>query len=77
MLEASLQTRVRSQPVSLQAVTRSPIGQCTIGRASSGLGEGLAGEALLGSSGSLWLAGRLQADFGRQFNGVSLRAQML
>ncbi|KAK6303930.1 hypothetical protein J4Q44_G00263840 [Coregonus suidteri] len=75
VLEASLQTRVRSRAVSPQpAVIGSPIGRPTIGPAPSGLGEGLARGVLLGSSrssDSLWRAGRLQADLGRQLNGVS------
>jgi hypothetical protein len=60
--------------VSQPAVTGSPIGRRTIGPASSGLGEGLAGRILLDSprsSDSLWRAGRLLADLGRQLNGVS------
>ena len=72
--EASLQTRVRSQAVSQPAVTRSPIGRCTIGPAWSGLVEGLAGGALLDSlcsSDSLWRAWHLQADIRSQLNGVS------
>ena len=43
--------------------------ECTIGPASSGLGDGLAGGSLLGSlrsSDSLWRARRLQADLGSQ-----------
>ena len=51
-----------------------PIGQRTVGPASSRLDEGLAMGALLGSScssDSLWRSGRLQADFGHQVNGVS------
>ena len=49
-----------------------PIVRRTIGPALSGLGEGLAGAALLGSlrsCHSLWRAGLLQADLGRQLNG--------
>ena len=45
----------------------------TIGPASSGLGEGLASRDFLvplRSSNSLWQAGRLQADFGRQLDHV-------
>jgi hypothetical protein len=54
----SLQPGVQSQAVSLPAVTGSPIGRREIGSDSSGIGEGLAGGALLGSSRSsdvLWL----------------------
>ena len=40
VLEASLQTVVRFQAVSQLAVIGSPIGQCTIGPASLGLGCG-------------------------------------
>jgi hypothetical protein len=43
VLEESLQTLVRSQALSQPAVIGSPIGRRTIGPASSGLGEGLAG----------------------------------
>ena len=59
-----------SQP----AVIRSHIGWGTIGQVSSGVGHGLAGGALVGSScssDSLWRAGCLQADLGRQLNSVS------
>jgi hypothetical protein len=41
--EVSRQTLVRSQAVPQPAVIGSPIGRRTIGPASSGLGEGLAG----------------------------------
>ena len=74
VLEALLQTRVHSRAVPQLAVAGSPIGGRTNGPASSRLGEGLAGGALLGpsrASDSLWRAGGLQADFGRQLNGVS------
>ena len=46
----------------------------TIGPASSGLGEGLAGRDVLvpsHSSDFLWRAGRMHADFGRQLYSVS------
>jgi hypothetical protein len=43
VLEASLQTLVRSRAVSQPVVIGNPIGQCTIGPASSGLGEVLPG----------------------------------
>ena len=43
MLEVSLQTLVRSRVVSQKAVIGSPKGRRTIGSASSGLREGLAG----------------------------------
>jgi hypothetical protein len=74
VLEASLQTRVRSRAVSQPAVIGSPIGWRTIGPAASGLEKDLAGGDLLGSScssDSLWQAGRFQADLGCQFNGIS------
>jgi hypothetical protein len=67
MLEASLQTQVQSRAVSQLAVIRSPKGRRTTGPALSGLREGLAGEAILGSSrssDSLWRAGHLQAVLG-------------
>ena len=43
VIEASLQTLVQSRAVSQPAVIKSPIGRHTIGPASSGLGDGLAG----------------------------------
>ena len=43
VLEAALQTRLRSKPLSQLAMTGRPMRRCTIGPASSGLGEGLAG----------------------------------
>ena len=46
-LEASLQTRIRSKALSQLAVTGRPMRQCTIGPASSGLGEGLSGRDFL------------------------------
>ena len=48
--------------------------RCTIGPASTELWEGLASPDFLvplRSSDSLWQAGRLQADFGCQLDGVS------
>ena len=43
VLDASLQTLVRSWAASQSAMIQSPIGQRTIGTVLSGLGEGLAG----------------------------------
>jgi hypothetical protein len=73
-LEASLQTWVRSQAVSQPGLTRRTMRRRTIGPASSGLGEGLAGWDVLvpsRSSNSLWQAGSLHTDFGRQLYSVS------
>ncbi|XP_064795155.1 uncharacterized protein LOC135515406 [Oncorhynchus masou masou] len=73
-VKAPLQPRVRFQAVSQPGVTGRPMRRRTIGPASSGLGEGLASRDVLVSScssDSLWRAGRLQADIGRQFNSVS------
>ena len=50
------------------------MGWHAFGPASFGLGEGLTSQDVLVtscSSDSLWRAGRLQADFGRQLDGVS------
>ena len=74
MIEASLQSRVRSQAVLQQAATGRPMRQHTIGQASSGLGEGLVDWDVLvpsRSRDSLWRAGRMHADFGRRLYGVS------
>ena len=72
--EARLQPLVWSQAGSQPAMTGRPMGWRTIGPASSGLGEGLVGWDFLVSScssESLWLAGRLQAEFWCQFDSVS------
>ena len=72
VLEESLQTRVQSWAVSQPAATGRPMRRRTIGPASSELGEGLAGWAVLvPSSDSLCRAGRINANFGRQLYGVS------
>ena len=47
VLEASLQIRVRFQTVSQPSATRRPMRRRTIGPASSGLGETLAGRDVL------------------------------
>ncbi|KAK6304264.1 hypothetical protein J4Q44_G00248500 [Coregonus suidteri] len=57
-----------------QAVTGRPMRRRTICPSSSRFGEGLAGRDVLVSlcsSNSLWRAGLLQTDFGRQFDSVS------
>ena len=56
------------------AETGRPMRRHTVGPMSSGLEEGLAGRDVLvtlRSSDSLWRAGCLHADFGRQLYGVS------
>ena len=71
---ASLQTQVRSQAVSQPAATVRPMRRRTIGPASSGLGDGLAGRDFLVPSccsDSLWQAKHLKADLDRQLDGVS------
>ena len=69
-----LQIRVRSRAVSLLAAPGRPMRRRSFGPASSGLGEGLASWDVLvpsRSSDSLWRAGRMHADYGRQLYGVS------